>query len=107
MRRPLPCGPVLATTNHKQDGATLRGPSHPQVLVLSAALHCQNGLEKEPCSGAELGRMSQERVCSGCPHTQPLAHAGCHHPPDPPCHPSPGPLGVLHCLWIKKNLPIH
>lgn len=56
--------------------------------------------------GAEQGRMSQKRVCSGCACIQPLAHPGCRHPPDPPCHPSPHPLGALHCLW-KKILPIH
>lgn len=41
-------------------------------------------------SGAALSLLSSSRNCC---------------PPDPPCHPSPAPLGALHPLW-KKILPV-
>jgi len=80
----------------------LERPSHPQVFVLSAALHCQNRLEKEPCSVAELGRMSLERVRLGCPHihnqdvTTPQSR-----------HVNPLPVPWVPCIALGKTLPAH
>lgn len=76
------------------------------LRYLSCQLLCtvKTGWKRSRALG--LGQISQERVCSYCPCIQLLAHPGCRHRPDPPCHPSPGPSGALRCLW-KKTLPIH